>query len=164
MNTDKITLTDEEIENIRDVKLRGEKRREKWRIDNPERANELDERSKNRRKYSSSGVYYEKLPKNYLHNESYEIRLAKAEALNGCKFRPAREYKSKRWGYPVNREQRNNGDGHANNCDGQSALSASICFKEISLNSFSFCQTLSVIRVIHMNVCLRWSPPKSPAF
>ncbi len=120
MDTDKIDLTDEEIENIKDVKLRGEKRREKWRIDNPERAAELDKRSKNRRKYSSSGIYHEELPKNYLHNEDYETRLAKAEALNGCKFRPAREYKSKRWGYPVKREQINSSDGHANNCDGQS--------------------------------------------
>ncbi|MCC9660218.1 hypothetical protein LPA49_06540 [Pseudoalteromonas sp. MB41] len=40
--------------------------------------------------------YTERLPRDYLHKDSYETRLKKAEALNGCRFK-TRTFKSKRF-------------------------------------------------------------------
>ncbi|MEQ2354926.1 hypothetical protein [Pseudoalteromonas piscicida] len=44
-------------------------------------------------KYLISGIYFEELPKDHLHNQSYKERLAKAEELNGCKFKDAKPCK-----------------------------------------------------------------------
>ncbi|ATD06398.1 hypothetical protein SIO17_05170 [Pseudoalteromonas piscicida] len=41
-------------------------------------------------KYLISGIYFEELSKDHLHNQSYKERLAKAEELNGCKFKEAK--------------------------------------------------------------------------
>ncbi|PHI35204.1 hypothetical protein CBQ28_20975, partial [Pseudoalteromonas sp. GCY] len=40
-----------------------------------------------------SGIFYEELPKDHLHNLSYEERLSKAEELNGCKFKDTKPCK-----------------------------------------------------------------------
>ncbi|MCF2827821.1 hypothetical protein L3V43_04660 [Pseudoalteromonas sp. L23] len=45
--------------------------------------------------YRLSGIFYEELPKDHLHNLSYEERLAKAEELNGCKFKEAKPCKDR---------------------------------------------------------------------
>ncbi|MCF7512896.1 hypothetical protein L3V43_04670 [Pseudoalteromonas sp. L23] len=44
-------------------------------------------------KYLISGIYFEELSKDHLHNQSYKERLAKAEELNGCKFKDAKPCK-----------------------------------------------------------------------
>lgn len=64
---------------------------------NLERAVQLAIRYKNRRKYSASGVNREKLDRSYLHHDSYEVRKAKAEQLNGCQFKAAKVYKPYKW-------------------------------------------------------------------
>ena len=38
-------------------------------------------------KYLISGIYFEELSKDHLHNQSYKERLAKAEELNGCSLK-----------------------------------------------------------------------------
>ncbi|ODB42455.1 hypothetical protein BB427_09470 [Pseudoalteromonas sp. BMB] len=45
--------------------------------------------------YRLSGVFYEELSKDHLHNLSYKERLAKAEELNGCKFKDAKPCKDR---------------------------------------------------------------------
>ncbi|WP_259399274.1 hypothetical protein, partial [Pseudoalteromonas sp. SG43-7] len=45
---------------------------------------------------ANSTKYRERLPRDYLHKDSYEARLKKAEALNGCGFK-TRTFKSKRF-------------------------------------------------------------------
>ncbi|WP_259398914.1 MULTISPECIES: hypothetical protein, partial [unclassified Pseudoalteromonas] len=45
---------------------------------------------------ANSTKYRERLPRDYLHKDSYETRLRKAEALNGCGFK-TRTFKSKRF-------------------------------------------------------------------
>lgn len=45
--------------------------------------------------YRLSGIFYEELPKDHLHNQSYKERLAKAEELNGCKFKDAKPCKDR---------------------------------------------------------------------
>ncbi|AUJ70073.1 hypothetical protein [Pseudoalteromonas sp. NC201] len=45
--------------------------------------------------YSRSGVFYEEQPKDHLHDLSYKERLAKAEELNGCKFKDAKPCKDR---------------------------------------------------------------------
>ena len=45
---------------------------------------------------ANSTKYRERLPRDYLHKDSYETRLKKAEALNGCSFK-TRTFKSKRF-------------------------------------------------------------------
>ncbi|MCJ8321141.1 MAG: hypothetical protein MJK12_15990 [Colwellia sp.] len=64
---------------------------------NLKRAAQLAIRSKNRRKYSASGVNREELDRSYLHHDNYEVRKAKAEQLNGCQFKPAKSYKPYIW-------------------------------------------------------------------
>lgn len=56
---------------------------------------------RNDRIYRRRVGYYTKLPTPYLHNDDYKTRLTKAEALNGCKFKDAKPYSSKRWGEPM---------------------------------------------------------------
>ena len=92
-----------------------------WRKENPEIAAEIKLHTDNEFKYRDSGVFYQELAKDYLHQQSYEQRLAKAEALNGCKFKPSPPYKSKAWGEPMDRTLHNINDGFANLCDGQTA-------------------------------------------
>ncbi|PAY00672.1 hypothetical protein CKO50_14390, partial [Pseudoalteromonas sp. HM-SA03] len=43
--------------------------------------------------YSRSGIFYEEQTKDHLHHLSYKERLAKAEELNGCKFKDAKPCK-----------------------------------------------------------------------
>ncbi|WP_017217346.1 hypothetical protein [Pseudoalteromonas sp. NJ631] len=43
--------------------------------------------------YRRSGVFYEEQTKDHLHNLSYKEQLAKAEELNGCKFKEAKPCK-----------------------------------------------------------------------
>jgi hypothetical protein len=74
-----------------------EVRIEKFARDNPEKAAEIDIRAENKVKYrKNSQTYNEQLPRDYLHQDSYETRLKKAEALNGCSFK-TRTFKSKRF-------------------------------------------------------------------
>ncbi|CZF87115.1 hypothetical protein [Grimontia marina] len=67
----------------------------------------------------------------YLHNETYEQRLKKAENLNRCKFRDASEFKSKRWGEPIPRIAKYRDNWAFNNCksDGKIALMKSSSFR-----------------------------------
>ena len=75
----------------------AEVRIEKFARDNPEKAAEIDIRAENKVKYrKNSQTYNEQLPRDYLHQDSYETRLKKAEALNGCSFK-TRTFKSKRF-------------------------------------------------------------------
>ena len=70
---------------------------EEFRKNNPEKAAENKRRAENRSKYfDDRQTYKEQLPRNYLHVDSYETRLKKAEALNGCGFK-TRTFKSKRF-------------------------------------------------------------------
>jgi len=70
---------------------------EEFRKNNPEKAAENKRRAENRSKYfDDRQTYEEQLPRNYLHKESYETRLKKSEALNGCGFK-TRTFKSKRF-------------------------------------------------------------------
>ncbi|MFK3861486.1 HMG-box domain-containing protein [Pseudoalteromonas rhizosphaerae] len=72
-------------------------RREEFRKNNPEKAAEIRKRSENKSKYfDDRQTYREQLPRDYLHKDSYETRLKKAEALNGCGFK-TRTFKSKRF-------------------------------------------------------------------
>ena len=99
----------------------GEIGLEEWRKENPEEVAEIKLHTDNEFKYRDSGVFYQELAKDYLHQQSYEQRLAKAEALNGCKFKPSPPYKSKAWGEPMDRALHDIKDGFANLCDGQTA-------------------------------------------
>ena len=70
---------------------------EEFRRDNPEKAAENRRRAENSCRYrKNSQTYNEQLPRDYLHKDSYETRLKKAEALNGCSFK-TRTFKSKRF-------------------------------------------------------------------
>ncbi|MBH0033609.1 hypothetical protein I6F43_02700 [Pseudoalteromonas sp. NZS71_1] len=58
---------------------------------------EIRKRTRKERRYRDDrATYEEQLPRDYLHKDSYETRLKKAEALNGCRFK-ARTFKSKRF-------------------------------------------------------------------
>ncbi|GAA60652.1 hypothetical protein P20652_2518 [Pseudoalteromonas sp. BSi20652] len=58
---------------------------------------EIERRGDNKSKYRDNRqTYNERLPRDYLHKDSYETRLKKAEALNGCRFK-TRTFKSKRF-------------------------------------------------------------------
>ncbi|GAA0820425.1 hypothetical protein GCM10009111_25850 [Colwellia asteriadis] len=92
-----------------------------WDKENPEEAAAIDLRIDNKYKYRKLGVYHQEIPKDYLHQQSYEARLAKAETLNGCKFKASRPYKSKAWGEPMDRVLHDKDDGFGNLCDGQIA-------------------------------------------
>ena len=70
---------------------------EEFRKNNPEKMAEISIRSENKIKYRRDRqTYEEQLPRDYLHKDSYETRLKKAEALNGCRFK-TRTFKSKRF-------------------------------------------------------------------
>ncbi len=99
----------------------SDERRKKWREENPKQAAENRLRSSNLSKYRESGVLNQEVPHDYLHQQSYEQRLAKAEALNGCQFKDSPPYKSKAWGEPMDRVLHDKNDGFANLCDGQIA-------------------------------------------
>ncbi|WP_231609183.1 hypothetical protein [Pseudoalteromonas sp. NZS37] len=72
-------------------------RREEFRKNNPEKVAEIRKRTRNERRYRDNrATYEEQLPRDYLHKDSYETRLKKAEALNGCRFK-TRTFKSKRF-------------------------------------------------------------------
>ncbi|MBB1471321.1 hypothetical protein H5232_23340, partial [Pseudoalteromonas sp. SG41-5] len=72
-------------------------RLEEFRKNNPEKAAENKRRAENRSKYfDNRATYKEQLSRDYLHKDSYETRLKKAEALNGCGFK-TRTFKSKRF-------------------------------------------------------------------
>ena len=99
-------------------------RREEFRRDNPEKAAEIRKRTRNESKYRKDRqTYEEQLPRDYLHQDSYETRLKKAEALNGCSFK-TRTFKSKRFTdqYAAELESPNRGstlEGHWVRNDGQ---------------------------------------------
>ena len=70
---------------------------EEFRKNNPEKVAEIRKRTRNERRYRDNrAAYEEQLPRDYLHKYSYETRLKKAEALNGCGFK-TRTFKSKRF-------------------------------------------------------------------
>ncbi|MCJ8321139.1 MAG: hypothetical protein MJK12_15980 [Colwellia sp.] len=91
------------------------------RRNNLESAAELAIIINNRNKYRASGIYREKLDRSYLQNDSYEVRKAKAEQLNGCQFKPARAYKSKRWGDAIPHYIEGHRADSCGPCDGQVA-------------------------------------------
>jgi len=101
-----------------------ELRIEKFTRDNPEKAAEISIRAENKVKYRKDReTYNEQLPRDYLHNDSYETRLKKAEALNGCSFK-TRTFKSKRFTdeYSAELKSPNRGstlEGHWVRNDGQ---------------------------------------------
>ncbi|REL26663.1 hypothetical protein DXX93_08765 [Thalassotalea euphylliae] len=94
----------------------------KFREENPEEAAEIRRRGKNRKRYILEKKYFKELPKDYLHKQSYAQRLAKAEALNGCKFKDSPPYKSKAWGEPMDRVLHERRDSFGNRCDGKIAI------------------------------------------
>ncbi|MEJ6498423.1 hypothetical protein [Pseudoalteromonas lipolytica] len=102
----------------------AEVRLEEFRRDNPEKAAENRRRAENRSKYRKDRqTYNEQLPRDYLHQDSYETRLKKAEALNGCSFK-TRTFKSKRFTdqYAAELESPNRGstlEGHWVENDGK---------------------------------------------
>ncbi|WP_244667085.1 dolichyl-diphosphooligosaccharide--protein glycosyltransferase subunit 2, partial [Pseudoalteromonas sp. bablab_jr004] len=70
---------------------------EEFRKNNPEEMAEIERRNENKSKYfNDRETYKAQLPRDYLHKDSYETRLKKAEALNGCSFK-TRTFKSKRF-------------------------------------------------------------------
>ncbi|MBB1369145.1 hypothetical protein H5154_22710, partial [Pseudoalteromonas sp. SR44-5] len=99
-------------------------RLEEFRKNNPEKAAENKRRAENRSKYfDDRETYKEQLPRDYLHKDSYETRLRKAEALNGCGFK-TRTFKSKRFTdeYAAELKSPNSGstlEGHWVRGDGQ---------------------------------------------
>ncbi|REL26662.1 hypothetical protein DXX93_08760 [Thalassotalea euphylliae] len=99
-----------------------EERLRKWREENPEEAAATALRVDNQFKYIDAGVYYQQPPTDYLHRQSYAQRLARAEALNGCKFRDSPPYKSKAWGEPMDRVLHEKRDSFRSRCDGKIAI------------------------------------------
>jgi len=103
---------------------KAEVRLEEFRRDNPEKAAESRRRAENSSKYfDDRQTYTEQLPRDYLHQDSYETRLKKAEVLNGCSFK-TRTFKSKRFTdqYAAELESPNRGstlEGHWVRNDGQ---------------------------------------------
>ncbi|WP_350585617.1 hypothetical protein [Pseudoalteromonas sp. RB2-MNA-CIBAN-0110] len=99
-------------------------RLEEFRKNNPEKMLEIERRGDNKSKYRDNRqTYKEQLPRNYLHVDSYETRLKKAEALNGCGFK-TRTFKSKRFTdeYAAELKSPNRGstlEGHWVRTDGQ---------------------------------------------
>ncbi|MBB1482212.1 hypothetical protein H5186_22660, partial [Pseudoalteromonas sp. SG41-2] len=99
-------------------------RLEEFRKNNPEKAAENKRRAENRSKYfDDRQTYREQLSRDYLHKDSYETRLRKAEALNGCGFK-TRTFKSKRFTdeYAAELKSPNSGstlEGHWVRGDGQ---------------------------------------------
>ncbi|WP_231615263.1 hypothetical protein [Pseudoalteromonas sp. SWYJ118] len=99
-------------------------RREEFRKNNPEKVAEIRKRTRNERRYRDNrATYEEQLPRDYLHKDSYETRLKRAEALNGCGFK-TRTFKSKRFTdeYAAELKSPNRGstlEGHWVRTDGQ---------------------------------------------
>ncbi|QUI70981.1 hypothetical protein [Pseudoalteromonas sp. M8] len=90
-------MTQEELEEI--IK-EGDKRRERYYQEEASEAEkkeleEMQRYSERRLKYIREGNFYDALSKDYLHNQSYKERLAKAEELNGCKFKDAKPCKDR---------------------------------------------------------------------
>ncbi|WP_339142760.1 hypothetical protein [Pseudoalteromonas galatheae] len=90
-------MTQEELEEI--IK-EGDKRRERYYQEEASEAEkkeleEMQRYSERRLKYIREGNFYDALSKDYLHNQSYKERLAKAEELNGCKFKEAKPCKDR---------------------------------------------------------------------
>jgi hypothetical protein len=89
-------------------------------------------RFKNTDKYYDSGVYREEVDRSYLHHDSYEVRKAKAEQLNGCKFKPARAYKPykwQNWNGPVSTYSSDRNYLGLGHCDGKmTRLAANVSF------------------------------------
>nr|WP_017217347.1 hypothetical protein [Pseudoalteromonas sp. NJ631] len=89
-------MTHEEIRNY--LAKRAKEREvlyQKGANEEEKREAELEAYSDRRVGYCLSEAYYEDLPKDYLHNLSYKERLAKAEELNGCKFKDAKPCKDR---------------------------------------------------------------------
>ena len=97
---------------------------EEFRKNNPEEMAEIERRNENKSKYfNDRETYKAQLPRDYLHKDSYETRLKKAEALNGCSFK-TRTFKSKRFTdqYAAELESPNRGstlEGHWVENDGK---------------------------------------------
>ena len=102
----------------------AEVRIEEFRKNNPEEMAEIERRNENKSKYfDDRETYKAQLPRDYLHKDSYETRLKKAEALNGCSFK-TRTFKSKRFTdqYAAELESPNRGstlEGHWVENDGK---------------------------------------------
>ncbi|NKC18603.1 hypothetical protein [Pseudoalteromonas galatheae] len=89
-------MTHEEIRNY--LAKRAKEREvlyQKGATEEEKREAELEAYSDRRVGYCLSEAYYEDLTKDHLHNLSYEERLAKAEELNGCKFKDAKPCKDR---------------------------------------------------------------------
>ena len=97
---------------------------EEFGKNNPEKMAEISIRSENKIKYRRDRqTYKERLPRDYLHKDSYETRFKRAEALNGCGFK-TRTFKSKRFTdeYAAELKSPNRGstlEGHWVRTDGQ---------------------------------------------
>ncbi|WP_448565323.1 hypothetical protein [Thalassotalea ganghwensis] len=100
-----------------------DKRMKQWALENPEENARIDKRFDNRTKYEERGVFYEPVNKDYLHQQSYQQRLAKAEQLNGCKFKDSPPLNSKRWQKMSNVLKReDNNQSLGNLCDGKTCV------------------------------------------
>ncbi len=89
-------MTHEEIRNY--LAKRAKEREvlyQKGATEEEKREAELEAYSDRRVGYCLSEAYYEDLTKDHLHNLSYKERLAKAEELNGCKFKEAKPCKDR---------------------------------------------------------------------
>lgn len=87
-------MTHEEVRNY--LAKRAKEREvlyQKGATEEEKREAELDAYGDRLMGYCLDDAYYEDLPKDHLHNLSYEERLAKAEELNGCKFKDAKPCK-----------------------------------------------------------------------
>ncbi|NKC18600.1 MULTISPECIES: hypothetical protein [Pseudoalteromonas] len=87
-------MTHEEVRNY--LAKRAKEREvlyQKGATEEEKREAELDAYGDRLMGYCLGDAYYEELPKDHLHNLSYKERLAKAEELNGCKFKDAKPCK-----------------------------------------------------------------------
>ncbi|PAY01998.1 hypothetical protein CKO50_07235 [Pseudoalteromonas sp. HM-SA03] len=108
-------MTHEEIRNY--LAKRAKEREvlyQKGATEEEKREAELEAYSDRRVGYCLSEAYYEDLTKDHLHNLSYEERLAKAEELNGCKFKEAKPCKD-----AFAPRDAFSGSSYPSQCDGQ---------------------------------------------
>ncbi|QUI70977.1 hypothetical protein [Pseudoalteromonas sp. M8] len=90
---EEMTQEERNIYLIERAKERNRKYREEATEEEKEDFAKIDAYIDRETGYRLSGIFYEELPKNHLHNLSYKERLTKAEELNGCKFKDAKPCK-----------------------------------------------------------------------
>ncbi|MCF2833085.1 hypothetical protein L1273_16705, partial [Pseudoalteromonas sp. DL2-H6] len=85
-------MTEEELDSYLANKAKERERyyREEATEEEKEKKAQRDAYLARETSYRRSGIYYEEQTKDYLHNLNYKERLAKAEELNGCKFKEAK--------------------------------------------------------------------------